>query len=946
MIYFYYNESFKQGSSNHNEYTAKLTRSHADNLIMTTQLASLLANIIQPTKGSQASPTGVANNLSHAVTLASAAKVVVARLPEQILAIQSQGSPTHHIRLPTSVQFPQPSNTQLAVIGANQQQAVLVNSNTGHKSGPLSSEQLIELTKSVSSAIAKNDTNGQSITVQVQSNARILSPNVFAATLLNGQDVSFTVKPENAAQLATLLKSGGINSTLTLSPDNFGKINVEVSNAKQPNIRVIASTLSPSNSNILPIVANALSAKGIAIVHGDKSLPDNINKQLPTLGTQNTISQVSLLSLKGNTLHTYSAASQAILKYPMPSGGHSPQPISQSLQQKLFSLPIPTTTVIADKPLVVPQAPATPARATLLGAEAPKSDHRKAPISNPLPAETVSTDSRLISNTPPKGSDVHLAIATLARTLLSQTGNTQKALTQLINLVEGRASTPSLPHDLIPNEVSDKTRGILKQVTSHLGGISANTPLNKVNNSLSPVGGDKTNQAPLNIASSPLQNDNQHLTPAKPLVTPLSVPTTADKTVSRGEAAPASDNNKNSRTPNEALRRTSIENMPSAERQRQSNDIIGSSPLNKSTTTADKFFASALSKLSTLINESATTVTQRALSSLVKNEVMNNPATMSSTSQPTEDANLHRHGKLSSEVQNVAQSKTAEQSSMKVAGSPILPNSTEATDTISTKVPQVTASSSATIETTLPARISALLNAPPILTTPIALTTPVAASNFVQGLVALLQLSLAGRALARQPSLKSQIDSPESIISKSLSSSGAAGTVSSSRVAQDIHQLDSRSSLFSTLKSLIANHQHSKIMQAESRIQGQDSYYYVLPSLAQHTDAPELLIQREPEPREQDSKNSQKNSLWNVTMKLDIGEVGQILAKSKISSETISVNLYTSNDTLLSRVADTLPFLKQRLSDLGLQVENMNFQRGSIPASLNKRPHHIFETKV
>ena len=240
--------------------------------------------------------------------------------------------------------------------------------------------------------------------------------------------------------------------------------------------------------------------------------------------------------------------------------------------------------------------------------------------------------------------------------------------------------------------------------------------------------------------------------------------------------------------------------------------------------------------------------------------------------------------------------------------------------------------------------IHALINAPAIAVTPLTLTSPIAASNFVQGLVALLQLSLAGRALSRQPSLKAQIDSPDSIISKTITNT--SGTVLSSRVAQDVANLDSRTNLLANLKTLLANHQHSKVAQAETRVQGQDSFFYALPSVSQHYAPAELLVQREPDRQHEKKGKDGDRRLWNVTMKLDIGDAGQLLAKSKIDTETITIDLYTSNETVLTRVADTLPFLERRLADLGLNVEKMSFQRGHIPETLNKRPHQIFETRV
>jgi hypothetical protein len=241
-------------------------------------------------------------------------------------------------------------------------------------------------------------------------------------------------------------------------------------------------------------------------------------------------------------------------------------------------------------------------------------------------------------------------------------------------------------------------------------------------------------------------------------------------------------------------------------------------------------------------------------------------------------------------------------------------------------------------------KLQSLILTPALLTTPTSLTTPIATSNFVQGLVVLLQLSLAGRALQRQPGLKGLVDAPDSILTKTLSVAGSTATPS--RVAQDISALDNRFNLIANLKTLLSNHQQAKVGSIDSRLQGQDTFYYILPSFSQHTAPPELLVQRDPKHKDHADTKKQGQALWNVTMKLDIGETGKVLAKSKIDLDTITLDLYASNSTLLARVADTLPYLEKRLTELGLNVAKTSFQTGVIPTSLNSRPHQIFETRV
>ena len=241
-------------------------------------------------------------------------------------------------------------------------------------------------------------------------------------------------------------------------------------------------------------------------------------------------------------------------------------------------------------------------------------------------------------------------------------------------------------------------------------------------------------------------------------------------------------------------------------------------------------------------------------------------------------------------------------------------------------------------------RLQQLISTQALVTTPINLTSPVNASSFVQGLVALIQLALSGRAMQRQPGLKTQIDAPDSIVSKTLANMGV--TAQPSRVSQDMNQLDGRQQLLSQLKTLLSSHQQNKIANVDSRIQGQDSFYYILPSLSQHQSPPELLIKREQGGQNNKHAQAGQRSVWNITMKLDIGDSGQVLAKSKIDKSTITLDLYASSDEVLKRIGDTLPYLHKRLTSLGLVVENTSYQRGHIPDTLNSRPHQIFETRV
>lgn len=243
-------------------------------------------------------------------------------------------------------------------------------------------------------------------------------------------------------------------------------------------------------------------------------------------------------------------------------------------------------------------------------------------------------------------------------------------------------------------------------------------------------------------------------------------------------------------------------------------------------------------------------------------------------------------------------------------------------------------------------QVKALLNATPLPLSQAVLSRPAGGNDLVGALVTMLQFSLAGRAINRQPSLARQADRSDSVLAKSLAGSTRGLSGSPARVAQDLSQMDSRGALVQSLKTLLSSHQHASLTNADNRLQGQDSLYYMLPTTSATSAPPELLIRRDPSGSQHGGEQQATTRNWHLTMKLDIGEKGELLAKSRICGETIELDLYASSDSLLHMVADTLPFFTRKLEANGLEVARTSFQRGKVPGTLRDQPHHIFETMV
>jgi hypothetical protein len=235
--------------------------------------------------------------------------------------------------------------------------------------------------------------------------------------------------------------------------------------------------------------------------------------------------------------------------------------------------------------------------------------------------------------------------------------------------------------------------------------------------------------------------------------------------------------------------------------------------------------------------------------------------------------------------------------------------------------------------------ISAPLNNPPLNA-----LSPIAASSFLSGLVTLLQVSLASK-LQRQSNKqasKLQDQIPEIIQSVVPN----VKNIQSAKLLQDFRQFDAKHTLSAEVAKMLFSHQHHKLKSIESSLHGQDQLYYALPNIFnKNADDIELLIKRET--REDKNKNSTESiSSWYLTLKLDVGPLGQLLAKTQLSDDEIKLQLYTSTTELKNKALDMLPYLQRRLSAFGIELTEQSCQLGKIPTQLKSEHYQIFETQV
>lgn len=886
---------------------SKEKRERADISTMTTPLSSLLAAALSqssgpsaPTSassqssgnagaanqvGSGSTPPAAANAaLSSAVTIDNGAKVVVERLPERVLSIStsSNNAPsvtaqTLNVVLPKEVGaklskqamnnaqlafLPQPTasrapnSSEKAPQGqSNVPSAVLLSTSLSQQSVSLSAQDKAELLKAVAQALAANNA-----AVTLKGKLFISTKNESFGQLMLATSKEQTVpltdinteKADSSAK-AALQKLIGQQVVLGLSRASNGSIVLQISqthlaasgslntdsrvqdfftNKTGSANRVAVATHKNVSTNLQhTLIEKALSQGGVVVEHSAKNSA-RLSALLQHSGAEtNVLKALSALTLSDDKLTTRTAQQNALLQISLSKSSISPS-----------SIPVLTNDQV--NRLNLSQLP------NGIGIGAENGLGRSDTIVSP-------TISNLRSEAPTqlKGSDVHNAITTLSRILLSQTGNTNKALSELIAIVEdGR-----LPPNKGVSTASDAQH--FDKILQHLKGLDA-----------------------LNAKPSQIKVSIQDFVgPPKPSNEQLS-------STLKGTTSQAKD---------------TIDVDKLAEQSNLVKDNAGKS---------------SLAALAQALSGQAKGLSSSLLSNIIQqltasqNKSVGAPPTISDTSSPRANPNA---------IEGPASETITANEEMKTSSRKVVADMNEQG---------------------LSQRLQQLISTQALVTTPLNLTSPANSSNFIQGIVALVQLALAGRAMQRQPSLKTQIDAADSVVSKTLANMGV--TSQPSRVSQDINQLDGRQQLLAQLKTLLSSHQQNKIANVDSRIQGQDSFYYILPSLSQHHSPPELLIKREQGGPNHKSTQAGQRSLWNITMKLDIGDRGQVLAKSKIDKNTITLDLYASSDEVLKRISDTLPYLKRRLTSLGLTVDSTSYQRGHIPETLNSRPHQIFETRV
>lgn len=241
-------------------------------------------------------------------------------------------------------------------------------------------------------------------------------------------------------------------------------------------------------------------------------------------------------------------------------------------------------------------------------------------------------------------------------------------------------------------------------------------------------------------------------------------------------------------------------------------------------------------------------------------------------------------------------------------------------------------------------QIRQLLTTPALNLSALQMISPTSGQGFMSGLITLLQMSLSARLSRNQTS---RVEHITETLNNVLRGAGKDKPSVTSKAMSEMSQLEQKHQLMKEIGRLLSAHQTSKLSNAEQMIQGQETFYYNLPSALGGTLKDiELLIKREDNNQEDTSANEPSNKTWQLTMKLAVGEMGELLTKAKLRSDNLEIDFYASNEAVKIQVMNYLPLLLRKFDSLGIDVSKSHCQLGKIPDTLQQRPYHMFQAKA
>lgn len=211
------------------------------------------------------------------------------------------------------------------------------------------------------------------------------------------------------------------------------------------------------------------------------------------------------------------------------------------------------------------------------------------------------------------------------------------------------------------------------------------------------------------------------------------------------------------------------------------------------------------------------------------------------------------------------------------------------------------------------------------------LQTPAQPNSAAGGLAIAIQLLL-GRLGAQLPAERQNLPQKDKL-------QQLIGQLDRSQSAQLLRQLSGHSSQLQSAQ--IANLEQQT---TPAQTQRPEQLLIQLPLLQQGESRFTELAISEREADGSDSRSQQR--CWQLTMKFDLAQQGEMLVQVRLIGKEVSLQFYADNEKTVQDTGQFLPLFKDRLTMQGLQVAEAGCQLGKIPEHLYQRGTSLLQVRV
>ena len=109
----------------------------------------------------------------------------------------------------------------------------------------------------------------------------------------------------------------------------------------------------------------------------------------------------------------------------------------------------------------------------------------------------------------------------------------------------------------------------------------------------------------------------------------------------------------------------------------------------------------------------------------------------------------------------------------------------------------------------------------------------------------------------------------------------------------------------------------------------------------------QLRIEQYPENKESDHKTpAAAVAEWRLSLAMDLDEAGPLHFDVALRQQSVSARVWAEKQSTLQRVNEELPLLRQSLTDLGLEVSDLECRRGTPQGSVTRLEHRLVDTRA